>query len=133
MVNDGCYDGTERCSVKRYAIFPSDSGTGAGTSETAAKRETVFAGREIEIDRRCHCRYIADVDGGGRIVNVKVGDVVVRKLDFTFAPDNGNAGREARNHTGRVVYVHPKGRFFVVEFPMRNKATIRVSFRSEGN
>lgn len=66
-------------------------------------------------------------------MNVKVGDVVIRKLDFTFASDNGNAGREAKNYAGRVVYVHPKGRFFVVEFPMRNKATIRVSFRSEEN
>lgn len=62
-------------------------------------------------------------------MKVKVGDLVTRKLGFAIASDNANAREAQRRYTGTVVYVHPKGRFFVAEFSFRNDAKIRVSFR----
>ena len=62
-------------------------------------------------------------------MKVKLGDLVVRKLDFSYAPENGNARIAQRRYTGTVVYVHPKGRFFVAEFLFGDKDRIRVSFR----
>lgn len=54
---------------------------------------------------------------------VQIGDIVVRR-PVTFS-DNEN--KTAHVMRGRVVYVHPKGRFHVVEFG-EGKRTVRESF-----
>lgn len=56
---------------------------------------------------------------------VRVGDVVARR-PVTFT-DSTSENKVARLMTGRVVYVHPAGRFHVVEFGEGRRA-VREAF-----
>ena len=57
---------------------------------------------------------------------IKVGDLVTRRpASFTDSVDGVKA---ARKMAGTVVYVHPQGRYHVVEFGQGAKA-VRESFR----
>nr|DAZ75803.1 MAG TPA: hypothetical protein [Caudoviricetes sp.] len=57
---------------------------------------------------------------------IKVGDRVTRRpISFT---DSVDGGKTARKMAGTVIYVHPQGRYHVVEFGQGAKA-VRESFR----
>lgn len=55
---------------------------------------------------------------------VRVGDIVVRRPVTFYDRDSAEGTKLVR---GRVVYVHPKGRFHVVEFG-EGKRAVRESF-----
>ena len=59
---------------------------------------------------------------------VQINDIVTRK-SLTLVDKAGRAGQMMR---GRVVWVHPKGRFHVVEFGV-GQHTIRESFMGVGS
>lgn len=57
---------------------------------------------------------------------VKVGDRVTRRpVSFTDSTDGSKAAREM---SGAVVYVHPQGRYHVVEFGRGGDRAVRESF-----
>lgn len=58
---------------------------------------------------------------------VSVGDGVVRK-PVTFGNWDGVPGCMSRSLSGTVVYVHPEGRFHVVEFTFPGGGKLRESF-----
>lgn len=58
---------------------------------------------------------------------MKVGDTV-RKTISTGGKNYGKTNaEEGQRHTGRVIYVHPKGRFYTAEFRFRD-GNIRESY-----
>lgn len=59
---------------------------------------------------------------------MKVGDKV-RRTPLTFGVEHPLHGRQVKvPQEGKVVYIHPEGRFHVVEFPMPRNKTVRESF-----
>lgn len=62
----------------------------------------------------------------GTANRVQIGDIVTRRpITFTDTAKDRNEG--SRLLRGKVVYIHPKGRFHVVEFGDGSK-TVRESF-----
>lgn len=57
---------------------------------------------------------------------VKVGDWVTRR-PISFTDYSETRTKKAREMTGQVVYIHPKGRFHLVEFRAGNN-TLRECF-----
>lgn len=58
---------------------------------------------------------------------VQVGQTVKRRANFS--PDKQDATNERRESLfGKVIYVHPKGRFYTVEFTLWNGSTIRSCY-----
>lgn len=58
---------------------------------------------------------------------MKVGETVMREIETWWEPhDRGRSPR--RRIPGRVVYIHPEGRYHVVEFDVRG-VKIRESYR----
>lgn len=64
----------------------------------------------------------------GELMAVQIGDTVVRKpVTFSRYDDDEKKHTQAAMR-GKVVYVHPKGRFHTVEF-MTGGGAIRESFQ----
>lgn len=63
---------------------------------------------------------------------VQVGQTVKRLVNFS--PDK-TIGRPTDKELpfGKVIYVHPKGRFYTVEFTFWNGAKIRSCYTEGGN
>lgn len=61
-----------------------------------------------------------------RLTRVEIGQEVVRMPETIFKRANGKAA--LRTMRGRVVYIHPRGRFHVVAFKVRGKI-IRETFK----
>lgn len=57
---------------------------------------------------------------------MQVGDKV-RKVPSHALPEEGH--RHTTPVEGTVIWVHPKGRFYVVAFPVPGGGTIRESYR----
>lgn len=57
---------------------------------------------------------------------MKVGDIVTRR-PITFNEKEGEGNTPVKAMKGRVVYVHPKGRYHTVEFQLRD-GVLRESF-----
>lgn len=54
---------------------------------------------------------------------MKIGDVVKRRITTTAASSANNLYEwEREKHPGTVVYIHPKHRFYVVEFTFESGA-----------
>lgn len=59
---------------------------------------------------------------------MKVGDMVKRRpLTFHEYGESGDGKAPGKAMTGRVVYIHPLGRYHVVEFELRG-GPVRESF-----
>ena len=59
---------------------------------------------------------------------MKVGDNV-RRIPLTFGVERPRHGKAVKVPLeGRVVYIHPKNRFHVVEFPVLRGKTVREAF-----
>lgn len=58
---------------------------------------------------------------------MKIGQKVQR-FPVSFSEQDGKKGEAKRPMTGTVVFIHPKGRFHIVEFQVRGKA-VRESFQ----
>lgn len=63
---------------------------------------------------------------------VQVGQTVKRLVNFST---DKPIGRPADKETlyGKVIYVHPKGRFYTVEFTLWDGSTIRSCYKEGGN
>lgn len=63
---------------------------------------------------------------------VQVGQTVKRLVNFS--PDKPS-GRPEDKETlyGKVIYVHPKGRFYTVEFTLWDGSTIRSCYLEDEN
>ena len=57
---------------------------------------------------------------------MKLGDKVTEKAGYN---PYGISGAPDRLMTGRVVYIHPRGRFYTVEFACENGVKFRESFK----
>ena len=59
---------------------------------------------------------------------VQVGQTVKRQV--SFAPERNTNQFESEKKTlyGKVIFVHPKGRFYTVEFTIWDGSTIRVCY-----
>lgn len=62
---------------------------------------------------------------------VRVGDKVSRRI-CTFTDGDKEQGKDQKR-TGTVIYIHPRGRFYTVEFQIDDdpKRTIRQSYRMD--
>lgn len=58
---------------------------------------------------------------------MKIGQKVQR-FPVSFAEQDGKKSKNKRPMTGTVAYIHPAGRFHIVEFQVRGQ-TVRESFQ----
>lgn len=62
---------------------------------------------------------------------MRIGDEVYVKPEFTLPEANGGEGNHPKQKLwGRIVYIHPAGRFYTVEFRFPSGA-VRESFRPD--
>ena len=59
-----------------------------------------------------------------------VGDIVKRK-SFAMKGDFDFSSSDKTPMEGKVIYIHPEGRFYIVEFTVRG-GTVRECFFGEG-
>ena len=50
---------------------------------------------------------------------------------FTYSKELGKKSIAGKRMTGKCIWVHPKGRFSVLEFKFKNGSVLREAFRPE--
>lgn len=67
-------------------------------------------------------------DKPAKLMQVQIGDTITVKSRTMTMHDKEENNGEWRAMTGTVVYIHPKGRYFTVEYKLK-RAVLRESFK----